>query len=367
MVLLKGKTNIIALGLLFIFLAFSLNAICQQHHFILQIHFNDPSVKTLGMGEAYWWSFKPLHAIKMKSDSSLNHDNTFLFEGTTLYPTAIRIYPLSHSHFFNKLLFIDTGYQEINLIKKDSSYIINTNTPIEKEHRKFLDEMGVKTIDDKIDAEKLLCYVKENPGSYVALFAVINQAFNYPYSPIFDKINAAFEKRITKTQAFQYYQNRYSPKTGGAIDTDLLGTSIDGKKITLSQFRAKNFILLDFWATWCVPCRQMTPHLKDLFQRYHLSGLEIISIASSLNDNKETWEKAVKKDGMQSWMNLFCEKPYPNGKDLGIKYGVTKLPTTILINKQGVIIGLYIGYSKDDTMSDLDKKLMKIFERPVKK
>lgn len=340
-------------------------SICQQyHHFSLKVHFDDSSVKTLGIGEAYWWSFKPLHAAKIKFDSSINHNNTFLFEGTTLYPTAIRIYPTSRTNHFNKLIFIDTGYQEINLIKKDSFYVIKANTAIEKEHRKFLNEMKVKTIDDKIDGEKLLTYVKLNPDSYVALFAIINQAFNYPYPSIFDKINNTFGKRIRQTQAFQYYLNKYSPKTIGPIDTNLLGTSIDGKKITLSAFKGKSFVLLDFWATWCMPCRQMTPHLKDLYKKLHSKGLEIISIASSLNDDKGAWKKAVVKDGMKIWINLFSEEPYTNGPDLGIKYGVTELPTTILIDKQGNVIGRYVGNS--EVNSDMDKKLMKIFEQGKK-
>lgn len=355
--MLRVKSIKIVPALLFIFIVCPFCSICQQHHFILKVHIDDPSVKTIGVGEAYWWSFKPLHAAKMKLDSSNNYHDTFLFEGTTLYPTAIRIYPLDNSQYFNKLIFIDTGYQEIMLIKKDSSYVFNANTTIEKEHRNFLTEMGIKTIDDQIDGEKLLSYVQKNPDSYVALFAIINQASNFPYPPIFEKINAAFGKGITQTKAFQYYKNRYSPKTVGTVDPDLLGTSIDGKEISLSTFRKKSFVLLDFWATWCVPCLKMMPHLKNLYQKYHLKGLEIISISSSLNDDKGKWKKAVKKESMLSWINLFSEGSYTNGADLGIKYGVTKLPTTILIDKEGTIIGRYVGYSE----SDLDKKLIEIF------
>ena len=336
---------------------------CQQQNFKVKVHFSDSSVNCLGFGEAYWYSYKPLHAAKIETDSSFNHNNDFLIEGTTLYPTAIRIYPEDHSKYFNKLIFIDTGYQAITVIKKDSSVTIQSNTPIEKEHRKFLMEMGIKTIDDKIDGEKLFTYVKKHPGSYIALFAVINQAFNYPYRQVFSKINSEFDKSITETKAFKYYQDKYIPKIINSKDSSLLGNSINGKEINLSAFKGKNVVLLDFWATWCGPCRAMTPHLKELYRKYHSKGLEIISISSSLNDNKDKWKKAMKEDGMESWINLFSEKPYSQGVDLGILYGVIKLPTTILIDKQGKVIGRYTGYSKENRPSDMDKKLKKIFTR----
>jgi thiol-disulfide isomerase/thioredoxin len=362
--MLRAKT-IKIVPVLLLLLVCSLYAICQPHHFTLKIHFDDPSVKTLGIGEAYFYKFKPYYAAKIKLDSSGVHNDTYLFEGTTLYPTAIRMWPLGNSKHFNKLIFIDTGYQELTLIEKDSSYIIRANTNIEKEHQKFLSEMGIKTIDDQIDGEKLLGYVQKNPGSYVALFAIINQAFNYPYLPVFKKINNAFDQKIKQTTAFQYYLNLYKPITISAIDTDFLGINQAGEKITLSALKEKNFILLDFWASWCGPCRQMIPHLKDLHQKYHSKGFEIISL--SFDEDSTEWKKAVKQEGIQSWFNLFAGQYYsvknnPNGNANKIlrKYNVAAFPTTILIDKQGNITGRYIGYSKDE-ISGLDKKLAEIF------
>ena len=363
--MLRAKTIKIT-PVLLLLSACSLHSICQQHHFTLKIHFDDPSVKTLGIGEAYFYKFKPYYAAKIKLDSSDVHNNTYLFEGTTLYPTAIRIWPSEPSKYFNKLVFIDTGYQEITLIEKDSSYIIRANNNIEKEHQKFLDEMEIKTMDDQIDGEKLLAYVQRNPGSYVALFAIINQAFNYPYLPVFKKINNAFDEKIKQTTAFQYYLNLYKPISISAIDTDFLGINQAGEKITLSALKEKNFILLDFWASWCGPCRQMMPHLKDLYQKYHSKGFEIISL--SFDEDNTEWKKAVKQEGIQSWVNLFTGQYYsvknnPNGNANKIlrKYNVAAFPTTILIDKQGNITGRYVGYSKDE-ISGLDKKLVEVFK-----
>ncbi len=103
----------------------------------------------------------------------------------------------------------------------------------------------------------------------------------------------------------------------------------------------------------------MIPHLKDLYQKYHSKGLEIISISSSLVDDKNKWRKTVKENGMATWTNLFSESPYTNGADLGIKYGVTVLPTTILIDKKGNIVGRFVGVSGNNSEPDLYKKLKK--------
>jgi len=359
--MLRIKSLKIVPALLLFLVASPFYSICQDHNFVLKVHLDNPNIKTLIIGEAYWRTIKPYHAAKIEIDSSTVHENTFLFKGTTLYPTAVRLFSNIDSIKFNELIFIDTGYQEVRIIKKNGSYIIRSNTAIEKQYKEFLNKMNSKTIDEKLQGEKLLSFVQKNPDSYIALFAVINQAFRYPYPSIFNKINASFGKKITQTKAFQYYENRYNPKTVGPVDSNLLGTSIDGKKITLSAFKGKSYVILDFWATWCMPCLQMMPHLKNLYQKYHSKGLEIISISSSLNDNKNTWKKIVRKDSMQSWINLFSEAPYNNGPDLGIKYGVTELPTIILINKKGTIIGRYTGYSDDGSESELDKKLNETF------
>ena len=355
----KIKNKIIVF--FFILITFPVYSICQGHHFILKVNFDDPGIKTLFIGEAYYYKFKPYHAATINSDSSKVYQNSYMFEGTTLYPTAIRIFPLNNSQHFNRLIFIDTGYQEITIIKKDSDYVIHSNSAVEKEHRKFLSEMDIKTIDDKINGNKLLSYVQKNPDSYVALFAIINQAFRYYYLPIFKKINNEFGVKIKGTIAFQYYLNNYSPKTVGSVAPDFLGLSLDHKIVTLSPFIGKNFVLLDFWASWCDPCRKMMPHLKHLYQKYHLKGLQIISI--SFDTDSTDWKKAVRKEGIQSWINVISREYYslqnPNG--LGVKYGIKAIPTTILIDKKGNIIGHYEGYSKNDSESDLDRKLNEIF------
>lgn len=107
--------------------------------------------------------------------------------------------------------------------------------------------------------------------------------------------------------------------------------SLGGEDIELRQFKGK-VVLLDFWASWCKPCRALTPHLKTIYQKHKKQGLEVISI--SIDTNAAEWEKAVKEDGM-NWIN---------GSSLGgnqcpvaKKYMVSAVPHVYLIDKKGVL------------------------------
>jgi len=124
-------------------------------------------------------------------------------------------------------------------------------------------------------------------------------------------------------------------------------TDLNGKPLSLSSFRGK-YVLLEFWGSWCVPCRKGNPHLKELYYRYKDKGFDIIGIAKD-DDTKDAWLKAVEKDGLP-WHQILVG-------DLDTKYNITSYPTKIFIDKQGIIIGRYGEEEKE-----LDEQLKSIFE-----
>lgn len=124
-------------------------------------------------------------------------------------------------------------------------------------------------------------------------------------------------------------------------------TDINGQALSLFSFRGK-YVLLDFWGSWCVPCRKGNPHLKKLYNQYKDKGFDIIGIAKDDN-SKDAWRKAIEKDGLP-WHQILVG-------DLDIKYNITSYPTKILVDKQGKIIGRYGEEEKE-----LDKQLSSIFD-----
>lgn len=142
---------------------------------------------------------------------------------------------------------------------------------------------------------------------------------------------------------------------------DFEATDVNGKPFRLSDLRG-NYVVIDFWASWCVPCRQSNPHMKELYKKYHAKGLEYVYVAD--NDSQpDEWRKAIKEDGLEDFhhvlrgMKVVSRKPYKldHTNDISDKYAIHFLPTKYLIDREGKIVG------KLDS-EELDAKLREVFE-----
>jgi thiol-disulfide isomerase/thioredoxin len=153
----------------------------------------------------------------------------------------------------------------------------------------------------------------------------------------------------------------------GSMAPDFTKTDINGKPLSLADFRGK-YVILDFWASWCVPCRKSNPHMIELYHKYHDKGLDVIGIADD-DGRTAVWNGAVTKDGVGIWHNILrglnmdmIMKHIPNPNDLDQQYGIASIPTKILIDPSGKIIGHY-GDSYGGTEADMDKMLTSIFDK----
>ncbi len=128
----------------------------------------------------------------------------------------------------------------------------------------------------------------------------------------------------------------------GMSAPEIVASDINGESFRLSDLRGK-YVILDFWASWCKPCRAANPHLIELWNKYHAKGLEIVCVASD-DGNFDKWREAIDKDGIGMFHHLLrglkrTDKGYDHSNDLSGVYNVHVLPTKYLIGPDGKIIG----------------------------
>ncbi|CAN5790637.1 hypothetical protein BH11BAC3_BH11BAC3_30100 [soil metagenome] len=124
----------------------------------------------------------------------------------------------------------------------------------------------------------------------------------------------------------------------------------EGNTIQLSSFNGK-IVLVDFWASWCMPCRAMIPHLKALYEKYHALGFEILSV--SADANPVAWKKALAKEQMP-WNQVIDHYTEDNNYgDLWIQYKIEAVPYAILLDKDGKVIAI------DPTQDQIESFLLK--------
>jgi cytochrome c biogenesis protein CcmG, thiol:disulfide interchange protein DsbE len=149
----------------------------------------------------------------------------------------------------------------------------------------------------------------------------------------------------TKATTARIYDDDNFPRSAGAGDKapEISIATADGGSVSVGKSSGK-VTLLDFWASWCGPCRQSVPDLKRLISTYGSDQLEVISISE--DDNEGDMQEFVAQNGM-TWAQQFDA-----GGTMGRKYGVTGLPTYVLIGGDGNIIQKYVGASPQISLAE---------------
>ena len=152
----------------------------------------------------------------------------------------------------------------------------------------------------------------------------------------------------------------------GSVAANFSKKDFHGNDVTLAAYQGK-YVLLDFWASWCVPCRKSMPHVKELYEKYKDKGFQVIAISDD-DGNLDAWQKAITKDGTDVWPNILrgydsklgynAEQP----NDVSERFGIHSLPTKILIDPTGKIVGRY-DKATDEEAAALDKELAKDFSK----
>lgn len=138
-----------------------------------------------------------------------------------------------------------------------------------------------------------------------------------------------------------------------SIAPDFTAPDPEGNQITLSEILGK-VTILDFWASWCRPCRVENPNFVKLYDKYHEKGLNIISVSLDRENQKSRWIKAIEKDNL-SWYNVSNLKYWQD--PVALMYNITSIPATFILDDKGTIIATRLRGSA------LEKKIDELFER----
>jgi peroxiredoxin len=209
-----------------------------------------------------------------------------------------------------------------------------------------------KKIDDQ-DALVNKKFIQENPDSYVSLNALESYAYSADYvdiAPLFNNFSAA----IKATEAGKKFAERL-PKLKavalGATAPEFAEADTAGKMISLSSFRGK-YVLIDFWASWCGPCRRENPNVVKAYNTYKGKNFTILGVSLDRPNAKDKWLAAIHKDGL-TW-NHVSDLKFWDSKAADL-YAVRGIPQNFLLDPNGKIIG------KNLRGEDLENKLAQIF------
>jgi peroxiredoxin len=195
-------------------------------------------------------------------------------------------------------------------------------------------------------------FVKEHPKSIVSAYITIAQLAAQVGAAELDSIVSKFPTEISTSEYVVKLKElvEEQKKTEiGVLAPDFTLNSPEGKPLQLSSLRGK-IVLIDFWASWCKPCRQENPNVVKLYQKYHSKGFEILGV--SLDRAQEEWVKAIQEDQL-SWLHVFDDQQLPTSA--ARLYSVVSIPQTYLLDQEGKII------AKGLRGEELSKKLAELF------
>lgn len=341
-------------------LAFSGGTLMAQNKnaFVAKGHING-----LADGEVYL-AFGTFN--KMPADTVQVKDGNFEFRDSISEPCYGMLF--NHDYTLKVDLLIDKGNILINgdidapydiavkgstKVNEYAAYnqaLSNTKKPVQEIYEKWIssynsgDSDGVRKYKPQFfaardqqakDAVKLqLDFIKNHPDNNASaweLFHYLNQKTLDQSKAMYD----AFSNGLKNSEQGKEVSNRIATLSRIEVGNYAPGfkqNSVDNKEITLASYKGK-YVLLEFWASWCGPCRAESPNVLKAYNKYKDKGFDVLSV--SLDHEKKNWEAAIQKDGLL-WTQVSDLKGWKN--EVATLYGVQAVPANFLIDPNGKII-----------------------------
>jgi thiol-disulfide isomerase/thioredoxin/plasmid maintenance system killer protein len=223
--------------------------------------------------------------------------------------------------------------------------------------KKYTD--SIKVADEQKDQIRKQ-FIAANPKAWITPYIMQAYLASTPLE-ILEPMYLKLDKSIQQTAYGKVIADKISGLKAtqtGQQAISFIKTDKEGNTIDLGKYKGK-YVLLDFWGSWCGPCRASHPHLKALYQQYKDKGFEILGIAyengASLTEQKKSWLKAITEDALP-WTQLLNNEGAEK-QDIVKLYGISAFPTKILLDKEGKILARYTG---DGT--EIDGKLAELMK-----
>ncbi|SMC96815.1 TlpA disulfide reductase family protein [Pedobacter africanus] len=228
-------------------------------------------------------------------------------------------------------------YLDRGLIRMDISDSIKTASlsgTINADHKKY--EQVLKTKEGQ--EARLTAFVKQNPDSYFSLQALLKLAGAYfdaaKVEPLFKGLSAG-NRNSKEGQAFAATIAASKATVAGNMAPDFTHNDTNGKPVKLSDFKGK-YVLLDFWASWCGPCRAENPKVLKAYNAFKDKNFTVLGVSVDRAEDRDKWLKAIKDDGMP-WTQL-NDADHTDLKGAGNLYAIKAIPSNFLIDPSGKII-----------------------------
>ncbi|WP_210352627.1 TlpA disulfide reductase family protein [Sphingobacterium tabacisoli] len=227
----------------------------------------------------------------------------------------------------------------------DSLYTALREAPAEQKAIIEKERKVVRSQNDK----RVEAFILNNPASSYSLYLIgLERDFSrirYLYSLLDDSVRQTFAGDKVAKKLGALSRSQVGEQIKDFTQPDTLGNSV-----SFNEFKG-HYVLVDFWASWCIPCRAENPNVLKVYNKYKEKGFEVIGI--SLDDKMQSWKKAIRDDKLP-WVNVSDLKGAKN--DVAIAYAIEFIPSNLLVDPSGKII------AKDLRGDALDQKLAELYD-----
>jgi len=200
-------------------------------------------------------------------------------------------------------------------------------------------------------------FVIDNPDSYISLMALYSVQGPSPEDPVaLDSLFNTLSPRLKATEDARNFKAALEPlmrTAPGTMAPEFTQNDVNGTPVKLSSFRGK-YVLVDFWASWCGPCRQENPNVVRVYNKYKDKNFTVLGVSLDRETGRKDWLAAIKNDGL-TWTEVSDLKFW--GNDAAKLYYVSSIPANFLIDPSGKII------AKNLRGDDLEQKLKEVLSK----